>query len=45
MYRVDLKKIIGYLLTAGLALGIGYAAKQGVEIKCPSEQSAPASGK
>lgn len=37
----DWKKIVGALLSLGLAAGLGFAAKQGVEVKCP-EQGSPA---
>lgn len=36
---MDMKKIIGLVITALLSLGIGFAAKSGIEVKCPAEQS------
>lgn len=39
---LDWKKIAGALLSLALAAGLGFAAKSGVEIKCPQEQGSPA---
>jgi len=45
----DWKKIGGYLLGLALAAGLGFAAKNGIEIPCPNPPSAvisaPAAGK
>lgn len=43
---LDWKKLVGLIVTALLGLGVGFAAKNGIEIGCPAQsQIAPAESK
>lgn len=33
---MDVKKVIGWVVSAALAAGITFAASKGVEVKCPN---------